>query len=198
MMRFCPTSLPPLSTDWRCALWRVPWARWLLLSGLGVGLGLLLAGCASQRPVTDGAVQWSVPASQRPLLPQQQREALLAQALLLLNTPYTYGGNTPQGGFDCSGLVQYAVASLYPQPPPALPRSTAQWAQASQPIARQALQRGDLVFFNTNGQPYSHMGIYAGNGQFVHAPSSGGTVQKAALGNPYFAKRFTQARRVFR
>ncbi|MNT93022.1 D-gamma-glutamyl-meso-diaminopimelic acid endopeptidase CwlS precursor [compost metagenome] len=59
------------------------------------------------------------------------------------------------------------------------------------------LQRGDFVFFNTMGSNYSHMGIFVGSGQFVHAPSSGGTVQRVRMDNPYFAKRFTEARSIF-
>jgi cell wall-associated NlpC family hydrolase len=59
------------------------------------------------------------------------------------------------------------------------------------------IERGDFVFFNTLGGAYSHMGIYVGNGQFVHAPSSGGTVQRVRMDNVYFAKRFTEARSIF-
>ena len=78
-----------------------------------------------------------------------------------------------------------------------LPRTTAQWAKASSPVRGRGLARGDFVFFNTLGGRYSHMGIFVGNGQFVHAPSSGGTVQRVRMDNPYFAKRFTEARSIF-
>ena len=64
-------------------------------------------------------------------------------------------------------------------------------------VGARDLQRGDFVFFNTLGGRYSHMGIYAGNNQFVHAPSSGGVVKTVSLANPYFAKRFTEARTIF-
>ena len=101
---------------------------------------------------------------------------------------------TPEGGFDCSGLIQYAVRGITSKP---LPRTTAQWAQASSPVRGRGLARGDFVFFNTLGGRYSHMGIFVGNGQFVHAPSSGGTVQRVRMDNPYFAKRFTEARSIF-
>lgn len=123
------------------------------------------------------------------------REALLARTMLVVNTPYTFGGNTPEGGFDCSGLIQWAVQGIHQTT--RLPRTTAQWAQASQPLLQRHLQRGDFVFFNTSGKRYSHMGIFVGNGQFVHAPSSGGTVQRVRLDNPYFAKRFTEVRSIF-
>ena len=121
------------------------------------------------------------------------REALLARTMLVVNTPYTYGGNNPEGGFDCSGLIQWAVSGIHAN---RLPRTTAQWAQASTPVSR-GLERGDFVFFNTLGGAYSHMGIFVGNGQFVHAPSSGGTVQRVRMDNVYFAKRFTEARSIF-
>ena len=65
------------------------------------------------------------------------------------------------------------------------------------PFASRGLMRGDFVFFNTMGRPYSHMGIFVGNGQFVHAPSTGGTVQRVRMDNVYFAKRFTEARSIF-
>ncbi len=114
--------------------------------------------------------------------------------MLVVNTPYTYGGNTPEGGFDCSGLVQYALQGITDQ---RLPRVTSQWATVSSVIDRSDLQRGDFVFFNTSGGRYSHMGIYVGGERFVHAPSSGGIVRVVGLDNPYFRKRFTEARTVF-
>jgi cell wall-associated NlpC family hydrolase len=127
-------------------------------------------------------------------LQSELREALLARTMLVVNTPYTYGGNSPDGGFDCSGLIQWAVKGIHDGK---LPRTTAQWAQSSQPVTGRNLQRGDFVFFNTLGGRYSHMGIFVGNGQFVHAPSSGGTVQRVRMDNPYFAPRFSEARSIF-
>lgn len=124
------------------------------------------------------------------------REVAVAQAMLLVNTPYRWGGNTPQGGFDCSGLITYVFRQVT-NDSRALPRTTAQWASATSPTARAGLERGDLVFFNTTGARYSHMGLYVGDNTFVHAPSSGGTVHQTSLSNRYFAARFTGARRVF-
>ena len=117
--------------------------------------------------------------------------------MLLVNTPYRYGGNTPEGGFDCSGLVAYVLQAVATPASRRLPRSTAQWAAASVPVDEAALQRGDLVFFNTTGASFSHMGIFVGQGQFVHAPSTGGTVRKDAVGSRYFGPRYMGARRVF-
>ena len=186
--------------------------RRMWLAG-GVALAAMaLAGCASRpaRPVASGGTGGAVgstggrrtpptpaPATQAPLdLDPAAREASVAQAMLLVNTPYRYGGNTPEGGFDCSGLVQYVYARVAAGTA-RLPRTTAQWAAATAPVSDAGLQRGDLVFFNTTGTPFSHMGIYVGNDQFVHAPSSGGTVRRDSLNNRYFAPRYLGGRRVF-
>jgi len=166
-----------------------PTARWSACAWALVCAVALLAGCAGPS-ARQGA---GAPRAAHALrIDPAQREASVARALLLVNTPYRYGGNTPEGGFDCSGLVSYVLAPGTPQP---LPRSTAQWAAASTPVSTP--QRGDLVFFNTNGTPYSHMGIYVGDGLFVHAPSTGGTVREDRLDNRYFARRLTGARSVF-
>ena len=165
-----------------------------------------LAGCSSSPKRSTTASRSRTPSTParsgqglstlavNPLMLQSElREALLARTMLVVNTPYTYGGNNPEGGFDCSGLIQWAVSGIHSA---RLPRTTAQWAQASTPVQRD-LQRGDFVFFNTLGGPYSHMGIFVGNGQFVHAPSKGGTVQRVRMDNVYFARRFTEARSIF-
>lgn len=162
-----------------------------------LGVAGLVAACSSAPRSKTGAAR-SSGTSVRPVDPLQLqadlREGLLARTMLVVNTPYTYGGNSPDGGFDCSGLIQWAVKGIHTG---RLPRTTAQWAQSSMPVQGRSLQRGDFVFFNTMGSRYSHMGIFVGNGQFVHAPSSGGTVQRVRMDNSYFAKRFTEARSIF-
>ena len=181
--------------------------RRMWLAGGLAQAAMALAGCASRpaRPVASGggtgarrAPPTPAPATQAPLdLDPAAREASVAQAMLLVNTPYRYGGNTPEGGFDCSGLVAYVFNVVASPAARRLPRSTAQWAAASVPIDDAALQRGDLVFFNTTGAAFSHMGIYVGQSQFVHAPSSGGTVRKDSVDSRYFGARYMGARRVF-
>lgn len=161
-------------------------------AGLAVAALLLTACAAPHEKSLPAAAPASAFAAQ---LTADQREAAVAHALLLVNTPYTWGGNTPQSGFDCSGLVHY-VFDAATQGRQSLPRTTAQWAADTRLIADNQLQRGDLVFFNTSGKPHSHMGIYVGDGQFVHAPSSGGVVHKSSLSNPYFKPRYEGARRV--
>jgi cell wall-associated NlpC family hydrolase len=162
---------------------------------------LWLAGCAGPARHGGSAGMGNPPAlfnpapSRPPLdIDPTGREAVVAQALLWVNTPYRYGGNTPEGGFDCSGLVSYVFAQAEPAAARRLPRSTAQWAAATVPVDQP--QRGDLVFFNT-GVPFSHMGIYIGDGQFVHAPSSGGEVRQDSLQSRDFAAHYQGARRVF-
>ncbi len=97
------------------------------------------------------------------------------RAISLVGTPYRYGGNSPEGGFDCSGLIDFVfldAAGLR------LPRSTRELIELDAPgIRRDRLQPGDLVFFNPGGGSASHIGIYVGEDRFVHAPSTGGTVR---------------------
>ncbi len=139
---------------------------------------------AQARPCAAHRASTPPPAGAQGLrLPAAQREPLLARTLLVINTPYTYGGNTPEGGFDCSGLIQYAVRGITSKP---LPRTTAQWAQASSPVRGRGLARGDFVFFNTLGGRYSHMGIFVGDGRCVSTHASGGTVQRVRMDNPSF------------
>ncbi len=167
--------------------------RRLLLSAALVAAATL-AGCSSA-PARRSAGGAAAPRSTPPLaIDGGLRDALYARTMLVVNTPYTYGGNTPEGGFDCSGLVQYALQGITEK---RLPRSTSQWATVSSAIARRDLRRGDFVFFNTSGGRYSHMGIYVGGDRFVHAPSSGGIVRVVGMDNVYFRKRFTEARTVF-
>jgi cell wall-associated NlpC family hydrolase len=120
-------------------------------------------------------------------------EDISIAAVGLVDIPYRYGGNTPQGGFDCSGLIVYVynkAAGIK------LPRTIQQMSGKGQSVENQAPAPGDLVFFNTTGEKYSHAGIYVGQGRFVHAPSAGGTVRLEYITTPYWAARFTEARRL--
>ncbi|SAL44366.1 NlpC/P60 family protein [Caballeronia humi] len=121
------------------------------------------------------------------------REEISIQAMALVGVPYRWGGNTPDAGFDCSGLVRYVVdraASVN------LPRTTADMSSRGESIEPDGVAPGDLIFFNTTGRPHSHVGIYVGKLRFVNAPSTGGTVRLDYLTNPYWAKRFDGIRRV--
>ena len=138
---------------------------------------ILAAGCASSPP-----------------RPAPAANDVLFRAIGLVGTPYRYGGNTPQAGFDCSGLVGYVfldAAGLR------LPRTSKAIANLDAPkVKRDKLAPGDLVFFGKRG--VDHIGIYVGEGRFVHAPNSGDTVRLDALNGPYWKETFQFARRVLR
>ena len=119
--------------------------------------------------------------------------AVLMRAIGLVGTPYLYGGNTPQSGFDCSGLVTYVYRDMLDL---RLPRTSRELAQVQGPrIAPEKLAAADLVFFGSKGN-VSHVGIYVGEGRFVHAPSSGGTVRLDQLDGPYWRDHYSGAKRV--
>lgn len=129
-----------------------------------------------------------------PTLADHQRSNIVMNAMALLNSPYRYGGAHPNTGFDCSGLVLYILQAQTSSP---VPRQSSEQAQLGRAISKDELQAGDLVFFNTLGKAYSHVGIYIGDGNFINAPSSGGHVRIDSLYSPYFAPRFTAARSLF-
>jgi cell wall-associated NlpC family hydrolase len=118
---------------------------------------------------------------------------ILFRAISLVGTPYRYGGNTPQGGFDCSGLVGYVyldVAGI------ALPRSAEDMSRIkSRDVSREELASGDLVFFRDHRR-VSHVGIYVGENRFVHAPNEGGMVRLDQLDAPYWREHYSGAKRV--
>ncbi|QHQ29164.1 putative nlpc/p60 family protein [Xanthomonas albilineans] len=119
--------------------------------------------------------------------------AVLIRALGLVGTPYRYGGNTPESGFDCSGLVAYVYRDMLDL---RLPRTSRELAAVQGPkIDPQRLSTGDLVFFGSAGS-VSHVGIYVGEGRFVHAPNTGGTVRLDSLDGTYWRDHYTGAKRV--
>jgi cell wall-associated NlpC family hydrolase len=118
---------------------------------------------------------------------------LVVGALGFLGVPYRRGGNDAETGFDCSGFVR----AIYQQTAGLLlPRRAAEQAAATQTIDKNELKPGDLVFFNTMRRAFSHVGIYVGNGKFIHAPKPGGEVRVDDMGASYWTKRFDGARRV--
>ena len=119
-------------------------------------------------------------------------EDISIAAVGLVGVPYRYGGNTPKGGFDCSGLIIYVYQKSVDIK---LPRTVEAMSRKGQSVEGQPPAPGDIVFFNTTGEKYSHAGIYVGQGRFVHAPSAGGTVRLEYITKPYWAARFTEARR---
>ncbi|MEY2994634.1 MAG: hypothetical protein RL357_1569 [Pseudomonadota bacterium] len=124
---------------------------------------------------------------------QSVASELALNAMGLLDVPYKWGGNSPLTGLDCSGFVQavYEGAAGI-----SLPRHTSDQARATQPIAPHAMEAGDLVFFNTANRPYSHVGIYLGDGKFIHSPRTGALIRVEHLDVSYWKSRFDGARRV--
>lgn len=152
-----------------------------------IALSLLqLSGCATQ-------IVSHIPAPAPTAIPLPAQPSALQifvdTALAMRGTPYRFGGSEP-GGFDCSGLVEYAGrrAGI------ALPRTAVAQLRAGVAVTRDALQPGDLVFMRINKE--LHVGIMTLAGQFVHAPSSGGFVRVDRLDAPPYAKAFREARRI--
>jgi cell wall-associated NlpC family hydrolase len=118
---------------------------------------------------------------------------LVMNAMGLLGVRYRMGGNDADSGLDCSGLVRLVFQQTFGL---VLPRRSAEISQLGAKVDRKALRPGDLVFFNTLRRAYSHVGIYVGDGKFLHAPSAGGEVRVESMNIPYWDKRFNGARRI--
>ncbi len=146
-----------------------------------LALAALATGCAPFRPGLSA---------------QQGLGAVIArQALAQVGTPYRYGGADPQRGFDCSGLVSYVHASEGVS----VPRTAAAQFAAARKVAVDELRAGDLVFYRLvpGSREVTHVGIYTGQGRFVHAPQSGKLVGAASLDEAYYRERFAGAGRLY-
>lgn len=138
----------------------------------------ILAGCASTPEIKP--------------VPQPRRSALIEDALSLQGVPYRYGKESPQEGFDCSGFVKY----VYGKQGILLPRTVREMASTLPPVSKYDIRSGDLVFFNTSGKTYSHVGIFIQDDKFIHAPSRRtGHVLVSSMNNNYWRKRYVGARR---
>jgi len=149
-----------------------------------------LAGCGSFGPTAPEPVPAIAPAAPPP---RAERSEALLQALLAIGLDYRYGGKSPSSGFDCSGLVAHVYRAAWGIQ---LPPNTAAQSKAGVPVSLAELQAGDLLFYDTLQRPYSHVGIYLGDGKFVHAPKTGAQVRVESLKSSYWAKRFDGARRI--
>ena len=138
-----------------------------------------VSACSSQAPITD-------PSQSRKLAVGERAAAV---ALRQVGAPYRYGGASPKG-FDCSGLVYYSYASAGKR----VPRTTAGLWTTLAPVGDQRMRAGDLLFFNIAGK-MSHVGMYLGGGQFVHAPSTGKVVSVETLSSDYYRNAFVRAGR---
>ncbi|SMF95817.1 Cell wall-associated hydrolase, NlpC family [Methylomagnum ishizawai] len=145
-------------------------------------LPALLAGCASTPK----------PPPPRPAASRAHMGPVIDYALSLQGTPYVWGGESmEEGGFDCSGFVQH----VYRRHGVRLPRTARQMAEALPPLDRRDKRPGDLLFFNTTGEPYSHVGIYIGHNAFVHSSSAKGGVIVSSLDKPYWWEHLLGIRR---
>jgi cell wall-associated NlpC family hydrolase len=156
---------------------------------------LVLAGCGmlsfSQGPAPVAGERGGF--SARHAVPEKAQDVMLF-ALGLVETGYRFGGKNPEAGLDCSGMVSYVydkAAGLR------VAGSAADIAQRGRAVSSSELRPGDLVFFNTRNKSYSHVGIYIGDGRFVHAPNSNGKVRTDSLQAGWFASRFEEARTYF-
>ena len=168
------------------------------MAAAGLALALLVSACGrdnvrSGPPPSAATAQREWP-QVTPADPAAAN-AVLMRAISLVGTPYRYGGNTPEGGFDCSGLVNYVYRDMLDL---RLPRTSRDLAAYQGPkIEPQKLATADLVFFGSGGS-VTHVGIYVGEGRFVHAPSTGGTVRLDHLDGSYWRRNYSGAKRILR
>jgi len=165
--------------------WRISFFTALLLALAG------LTGCASISSTAQQSSAESVANATTPDKTQSRPHRGLAIARDMVGMPYRYGGADLRG-FDCSGLVYYSYRKAGLE----VPRTAAEQYQKSKRVQAGFLQPGDLVFFTISQDKPSHVGIYAGNGRFIHAPSSGKSVAYASLHNPYWEVRLTGSGRL--
>jgi len=146
-------------------------------------LALFISACAS-----------TPPAEKRVVIPESSPSIdVVMVAMSLAETPYRYGGNSVETGFDCSSFVGHVYKNSVGIE---LPRSSHELSQIGKSLERSQLQAGDLVFFNTQHRANSHVGIYVGEGKFVHAPRTGARIRVESMNENYWLSRYNGARRI--
>lgn len=168
-------------------------ARWS--KGAARSRARLLGALSAMVLTACGSIPTTPARSYITVVQRDMAHDVVVYALGLIDTNYRYGGSNPEAGLDCSGMVSH----IYEQVTGVrLPHNAAEIARLTRPLMRSHLKPGDLVFFNTLGRSYSHVGIYIGDGRFVHAPgASKGRVQIARLDSSYFFSRYDGARTLF-
>lgn len=164
----------------------------------GLALALLAVQAAASPPAANSAGRSFGTAARDSIDAAASRVVAGAQdvaiyALSLVGVVYRYGGSTPDQGLDCSGLIHYVFQEATGV---TLPRTARELARIGDRVPRSELAPGDLVFFNTRHAAFSHVGIYLGDGRFIHAPSTGHRIGVALLSSSYWKKRFDGARRL--
>ena len=157
-------------------------------AALLLALGLLLWGLGGCAPA-------HISLEPPPSMPAAGKNSVVAAARALTGVRYKWGGDSPQKGFDCSGLTWWA----YRQVGIDLPRMSSDQYEAGQPVNRREILPGDLVFFRLGGNPKNmHVGIATGRNSFIHSPRQGGKVREDSLDLPYWRERYIGARRIVR
>lgn len=161
-------------------------AKWQQENGVYAGFTQAAPAVVAAVPVS-----FATPAV-TPTITGDWGDRLVSRAMNYLGTPYRYGGTSPKTGFDCSGFVYYLYGAVFGQKIPRMPH---EMVREGTPVARGDLQRGDLVLFGHRGT-FTHIGIYAGNDQFVHATHRGSPVMVTHLDSDYFRTRYITAVRL--
>ncbi len=163
--------------------------RRIIILTLAIALLPLSAGAEDSSPPPD----FAQPTQQyaQGILGQTQELAL--RAMSFIGVRYKWGGDSPDTGFDCSGLIRYVYAQITGQ---SLQGNAEEISRAGRSVDKPDLQPGDLVFFNTLRKPFSHVGIYMGESRFLHAPSRGGAVEIVDMTQRYWRSRYNGARRL--
>lgn len=167
---------------------------------LTIIVAAMLVGCSStpklHAPIIEGGIGSetvrSIPGQLIPEFSNDKGSEIFNIAQEFLGVPYRYGGGDPSG-FDCSGLVQFSHFNAGIS----VPRTASAQYKAAHPITRSELKPGDVIFFRVNWRKISHVGIYAGQGKFIHAPSSGKQVKISSLNEPYWQKRMVKTGRFY-
>jgi cell wall-associated NlpC family hydrolase len=173
--------------------------RWILFLSLAAALNLPAWSSPTEEAPTTGMTERGLVSQIGTQLgavkdkASGQAAGMVEQAMGLLGVPYRRGGNSENTGFDCSGFVRHLYEKSVGQ---ILPRRAVDQARATEVIDREELKPGDLVFFNTMRRAFSHVGIYVGDGKFIHAPRAGKAVNVEDMRSAYWQKRFNGARRV--
>jgi len=165
---------------------------WVLAGCSGLQTGTESSGISTSNNWSSALAEQGVKVDSGILI-QASNHPFSRQALDQLGIKYRWGGENPNSGFDCSGLVYFSAnESLGIK----LPRRSVDQARRGNVVKKNELVLGDLVFFNTLGSKYSHVGIYLGDNLFVHAPSRNGVVTVANMTQQYWSKRYNGARRI--
>ena len=176
--------------QFRCALHRTP-QRFIRLSIAT----MVLATCAATANAAEaGTVQFYPEWPMAKFQDLRNRASELAlRAIGMIGIHYKHGGNSPESGLDCSGLVRYVFKEAWGT---SLPRTAEEISQVGKNVDSQDMQPGDLVFYNTLKRGFSHVGIYLGDNKFIHSPSTGGQVRIESMDLSYWKNRFNGARHI--